>query len=155
MSKRVKFKAAVDPYFKEHGRGWLYKRNVPLDVAPLIGLTAWWVRLGEDKEATRRKAAMLRRDHDTTIARLRTSPVRNLVRRVDKVDRLVPHVFAQHAQVVAVVEAARHEVPVPDSHPSVAHDRPAPQSRQREKPDWCEGRVNEAVGTAKTISCVN
>jgi hypothetical protein len=59
MSKRVKFTAATDPYFKEHGRSCLYKRNVPPDIALLIGATAWWVRLGADKDAARSKATLL------------------------------------------------------------------------------------------------
>jgi integrase len=80
MAKRLAFKAATETYFMETNRGYLYKRNVPPDVAPLVGLTAWWIRLGQDKETARRKAALLRREHDAVIARLRTSAVSDLIR---------------------------------------------------------------------------
>jgi hypothetical protein len=60
---------------------YLYRGNIPADLANLIGQTVWWVRPDPDLETARRQAATLRMLHDAKIAAIRTPRIRAILDR--------------------------------------------------------------------------
>ena len=78
----------TERYVTKRGVSCVYRRDIPATFRFLLGRTAWFVVLSEDKDEARRLGRQKRAEHDKILAGLRSPDIQRLIKQASN-DELI------------------------------------------------------------------